>query len=66
MRFYLRADEATRARVVEVLRRAYPEVLGAVEAGRERVRERDEPGTEIVSAFFLFETPLWGERSPTA
>jgi DNA-binding transcriptional ArsR family regulator len=64
VRMYGEVDEACLEQLRDLHQRAYDDIFDAIEAGRERVRESGEPGTEIVSALFFFEAPLWGPRPP--
>ncbi len=64
MRTYAEIDDACLAELVDLHRRGFTKILGAIEEGRERVRESGVPGTEIISALFFFEAPLWGPRPP--
>lgn len=66
VRMYGEVDEACLRELADLHRRAYHEIFGAVQRGRRRVWESGERGTEIVSALFFFEAPLWGPRSPRA
>jgi DNA-binding transcriptional ArsR family regulator len=59
-RFYGEVDERCLEELVEIHERVYREIGEVVSAGRDRVRESGEPGTEIVSALLLFDAALWG------
>jgi DNA-binding transcriptional ArsR family regulator len=59
-RFYGEVDERCLEELVEVHARVYREIGEIVSAGRDRVRETGEPGTEIVSALLFFDAALWG------
>jgi DNA-binding transcriptional ArsR family regulator len=58
-RWYAEVDERCRLEIAEIHRRAFPRILSTIEEGRRRVAEGAGPGTEVVSALFLFEAPLW-------
>jgi DNA-binding transcriptional ArsR family regulator len=64
MRTYGEVDDACVDELADLHRRGFTEILGAIEEGRERIRESDVSGTEIISALFFFEAPLWGPRPP--
>ncbi|HEY2480097.1 MAG TPA: helix-turn-helix domain-containing protein [Solirubrobacterales bacterium] len=71
-RMYGEVDDACLEELVDLHWRAYHDIFRAFEEGRERVRQSGRPGTEVVSALFFFEAPLWGrstrarpDRGPT-
>ncbi len=67
MRTYAEVDDECLDELVDLHWRAYSDIFSTVQEGRERVWESGMPGTEIISALFLFEAPLWGKvvRSPS-
>jgi DNA-binding transcriptional ArsR family regulator len=59
VRIYGEVDGACVGELADLHERIYREIRKAVEDGRDRVNESGEPGTEIVSALFHLEVPLW-------
>jgi DNA-binding transcriptional ArsR family regulator len=65
IRIYGEVDAEGLAELGEMHHRVYRRISAAMESGRRRVRAGGEEGTEIVSAIFFFEAPIWGEVAPT-
>jgi DNA-binding transcriptional ArsR family regulator len=63
VRTYGEVDEVCFKELVELHRTAYQGIFRALHEGKERTRESGKPGTEIVSALFFLEAPLWGARA---
>jgi hypothetical protein len=59
VRIYGEVDDECLAELGRIYGRAHKEISEAMTAGRERVWERGEPGTEVVSALLLFKAALW-------
>lgn len=64
MRTYAEVDDACIEELLDLHWRGFTNIFGAIEEGRERVRGSGMSGTEIISALFFFEAPLWGPRPP--
>jgi DNA-binding transcriptional ArsR family regulator len=62
VRMYGEVDDACLEDVAILSRRAFDEIVSAIQEGRERVWESGRRGTEIISALFVFEAPLWRSR----
>jgi DNA-binding transcriptional ArsR family regulator len=62
-RFYGEVDDQCLEELTEIHERAYREIADTFTAGRERVWESGEPGTEVVSALLFFEAALWGKAA---
>jgi DNA-binding transcriptional ArsR family regulator len=61
VRMYGEVDDACFEELAAIHWLIYREMGAAVEAGKKRVAASRAAGTEIVSALFFFESPLWGE-----
>jgi DNA-binding transcriptional ArsR family regulator len=66
VRFYGEVDDLCLRELAEIYHRTFEEIGRTIKEGRKRVWESGEGGTEIVSALFFFEVPLWGRSSPDA
>jgi DNA-binding transcriptional ArsR family regulator len=62
-RFYGEVDEQCLEELAEIHERAYREIAETFAAGRARVWESGEPGTEVVSALLFFDAELWGRAA---
>ncbi|HEX4307806.1 MAG TPA: helix-turn-helix domain-containing protein [Solirubrobacterales bacterium] len=62
-RFYGEVDDQCLEELAEIHERVYREFVETFVAGRERVRESGEPGTEVVSALLFFDAELWGRTA---
>lgn len=62
IRIYGEVDDSCLDELAEIYWRAYREIRQNIEEGRERLRRKGEDGTEVVSALFFFEAPLWRAR----
>jgi len=60
MRFYGEVDDECLAELAQIYGRVHVEIAESITAGRERVWESGEPGTEIVAALLFFKAALWG------
>lgn len=60
-RFYGEVDERCLEELAEIHERVYRQIAETFTAGRERVWESGEPGTEVVSALLFFDAALWGQ-----
>jgi DNA-binding transcriptional ArsR family regulator len=60
-RFYGEVDDQCLEELGEIHERVYREIAETFTAGRERVWESGEAGTEVVSALLFFDAALWGQ-----
>jgi DNA-binding transcriptional ArsR family regulator len=60
VRMYGEVDDEALERLADIHWRAYREIRETIEAGKERLRKSGGSGTEVVSALFYIEAPLWG------
>lgn len=59
VRMYGEVDDTCLKELIELCYSTYDGIRAKIEEGHERVIESGEPGTEVVSALFSFEAPLW-------
>jgi DNA-binding transcriptional ArsR family regulator len=63
IRMYGEVGEACLEELIDLHWQAYTDISETLIEGRERLRQSGRSGTEVTSAIFFFEAPLWGSTS---